>query len=92
VESVVSACLIVLVVRSRRPFFRTMPSRYLLVATHVIVGLTVLIPFTPLAEVFKFTSLSVEYLLLLLAIVVLYILTAELAKVLFYRRLKVQQE
>ena len=92
VESVVSACLIVLVVRSRRPFFRTMPSRYLLVATHVIVGLTVLIPFTPLAEVFKFTSLSVEYLLLLLAIIVLYILTAELAKVLFYRRLKVQQE
>ena len=92
VESVVSACLIVLVVRSRRPFFRTMPSRYLLVATHVIVGLTVLIPFTPLAEVFKFTSLSLEYLLLLLAIVVLYILTAELTKVLFYRRLKAQQE
>ncbi|MEX0586913.1 MAG: magnesium-translocating P-type ATPase, partial [Pirellulales bacterium] len=32
-ESIISACLIVLVVRSRRPFFRSRPSRMLLLAT-----------------------------------------------------------
>src|ERR1017187_4165427 len=38
VESVVSACLILLVVRSRRPFFRSKPSRHLLLATLGEIG------------------------------------------------------
>jgi P-type Mg2+ transporter len=91
-ESVVSACLVVLVVRSRRPFFRTMPGRYLLVATHVVIGLTILIPFTPLGAVFKLTPLPFEYLLFLGVIVILYIIAAEAVKVIFYRRLKTQQD
>ncbi len=85
VESVVSACLVVLVMRSRRPFFRTMPSRLLLLSTHAVVGLTILMPFTPLSAVFKFTSLPPGYLLLLAVIVFLYIVAAELAKAAFYR-------
>jgi Mg2+-importing ATPase len=91
-ESVVSACLVVLVVRSRRPFFRTMPSRYLLIATHIIVGLTILIPYTPVGTIFKFTPLPFHYLVLMGIIVLLYILGAELVKVVFYRRLKAGQD
>jgi P-type Mg2+ transporter len=85
VESVVSACLVVLVMRSRRPFFRTMPSRLLLLSTLAVVGLTILMPFTPLSSVFKFTSLPPGYLLLLAVIVFLYIVAAELAKAAFYQ-------
>jgi Mg2+-importing ATPase len=86
VESVVSACLIVLVIRSRRTFFQMMPSRLLLLATFAVVSLAILMPFTPLAAVFGFTSLPSEYLLLLGAIVILYIVAAEFAKAAFYRR------
>jgi P-type Mg2+ transporter len=85
VESVVSACLIVLVIRSRRPFFRIMPSRLLLLATHTIVGLAILLPFTPLSAILDFAPLPVEYLLILGAIIILYIGAAELAKAVFYR-------
>ncbi len=38
VESVISASLIVLVIRSRRPFFKSFPGKYLLITTLVIVG------------------------------------------------------
>jgi len=87
VESVVSACLIVLVIRSQRPFFRNMPGRYLLLATLVVAGLATLLPYTPLAAAFEFTWLPARYLLLLGGIVALYILAAELAKAAFYRRI-----
>ena len=48
-ESVISACLIVLVVRSRRPFWRSRPSVYLLWTTVAIVVATLILPYTPVA-------------------------------------------
>ena len=56
IESVLSASLIVLVIRSRRPFFKSYPSKYLLLATLVIVGITLVLPFTPLGALFGFTQ------------------------------------
>jgi Mg2+-importing ATPase len=46
-ESVISASLIVLVIRSRKPFFKSRPGKYLLIATLSIVVVTVIVPFTP---------------------------------------------
>jgi Mg2+-importing ATPase len=86
IESVVSASLIVLVVRTRKPFFLSRPSRSLTLATCLVVVATVLIPYTPLAGVFGFTPLGLRYLGALVVVVVLYIVTAELAKRAFYRR------
>ena len=87
VESVVSACLIVLVIRSRRPFYRLMPSRLLLLSTHVVVGLAIVMPFTPLSAILNFAPLPGSYLLILGAIIILYIVAAELAKAAFYRHI-----
>src|SRR6185295_402931 len=53
-ESVLSASLIVLVIRSRRPFFKSQPGKYLLFATLLSVGVTLVFPFTPLGQVFGF--------------------------------------
>ena len=85
-ESVISASLIVLVIRSRRPFFRSRPSRQLLTATLLIVALTLIVPYTPLAAIFGFQPLNVLFLSLMGVIVILYIATAEMAKKLFYER------
>jgi Mg2+-importing ATPase len=57
-ESVISASFIVLVIRSRKPFFRSRPGKYLLIATLSIVILTILLPFTPLGKFFGFSPLS----------------------------------
>jgi Mg2+-importing ATPase len=87
-ESVVSACLIVLVIRTRKPFIRSKPSKYLLIATLSTVLATVALPFTPLGELFGFSRVPLSYLLLIGIVVAIYIVTAEGVKAVFYRRVK----
>jgi P-type Mg2+ transporter len=86
-ESVVSASLVVLVVRTRRPFFQSLPGRYLLVATLAVAAGAVMLPFTPLGALFQFAPLPPFYLLVMAAIVAGYLLSAEVAKHLFYYRI-----
>jgi Mg2+-importing ATPase len=87
-ESVISASLIVLVIRSRKPFFKSRPGKYLLRATLSIVVVTLILPFTPLAEIFGFSSLPISFLLIIGMIVMLYIITAEMVKTVFYQKVK----
>ena len=87
-ESVISASLIVLVIRSRKPFFQSRPSKYLFMATFVVLIVTVLLPFTLLGEIFGFTQLAISSHFLLAGIVMLYIVTAELAKTIFYQKVR----
>ncbi len=88
VESVVSAALIVLVIRSRRPFFRSRPGRPLLLATLGIVALALALPYTPLGRLFGFCPLPPAMMLAVGGIVVLYTVTAEAVKMLYYRKAK----
>jgi Mg2+-importing ATPase len=87
-ESVVSASLIVLVIRSRRPFFQSRPGIYLTLATLLTVGITLLVPLTPIGQLFAFTPLPLPCLIVMSLIVGLYVLAAELAKRIFFRRTK----
>jgi Mg2+-importing ATPase len=87
-ESVVSAALIVLVVRTRRPFFRSAPGRHLAAATLLIVALTLVLPFTPFGRIFGFVPLPISFILLMGMIVVLYIIGAETTKKIFYKRVR----
>jgi len=90
IESIISAALIVLVVRTRKPFITSRPGKYLLIATLVIVALTLIIPFTPLSILFGFTALPLIFFIALAVIVGLYIATAEIAKFLLYKKVNKQ--
>ena len=87
-ESVISASLIVLVIRSRKPFFKSRPAKYLLMATLLIVIMTLILPFTPLGGIFGFRPLPISFLLLIAIVVVCYIISAELVKTVFYEKVK----
>ena len=87
-ESVISASLIVLVIRSRKPFFKSRPANYLLIATLLTVVVTVALPYTALGTIFGFSRLPMSFLLLIAVIVLLYILAAEIVKRAFYQRVK----
>jgi Mg2+-importing ATPase len=89
IESIISASLIVLVIRTRKPFVQSRPGKYLAVITLTIVLISLAVPFTPLKNLFDFTGLPAVFYLALLIIVVCYILTAEIAKHFFFRRGKV---
>jgi Mg2+-importing ATPase len=85
VESVISASAIVLVVRTRRPFFRSRPGRPLLAATLATTVVTLALPYSPLARLFHFEPLPAPFFLLIAAIVLLYVTGAEVLKRAFYR-------
>jgi Mg2+-importing ATPase len=88
-ESVISASMIVLVIRSRKPFFRSKPGKYLLISTLSIAVITLIFPFTPLGNILGFSPLSFSTYLLLLLIVAIYIISAEITKTIFYKKVKI---
>jgi Mg2+-importing ATPase len=88
VESVVSAVFIVLILRTRRPSWRSAPGRYLLLATLAIAAGTICLPYTPVGLIFGFKPLPIHLLLVVGLIVVLYMALAEWGKRFFFRREK----
>lgn len=86
-ESVISAILIVLVVRTRLSFLKSLPGKYLSLVTTCIMLLVLAIPFSPFAAIFGFVTLSWKYYVLMMGTVIAYILSAELAKQWFYKRI-----
>ena len=68
--------------------FRSRLSKYLFVATILVVIVTVILPFTALGGIFGFSRLPVAFLLLIAIIVMGYIVTAEIAKTIFYKKVK----
>jgi len=58
------------------------------VATFMVVGVTLILPFSPLAEPFGFRSLPILFLFVLVGIIALYVFAAEMAKKIFYAKVK----
>lgn len=85
-ESVVSAVFIVLVVRTRSPFFKSPPGKLLLYATLLVFTFVLLIPLLPVSGWFGFTPLPAIFYLWMAGIVAMYLLSAELAKKWFYKK------
>ncbi|HSB17653.1 MAG TPA: magnesium-translocating P-type ATPase [Bryobacteraceae bacterium] len=84
VESVISASAIVLVIRTRRPFFASRPGPPLVLATLAVALVTLLLPLLPIAAPLGLSPMPPSFLVLLAAILAGYVLTAELVKRRFY--------
>ena len=84
-ESLISASL---VVRTRQSIFNSKPGKYLFMATLATVGVTMLIPWTPLAKLFGFQPLPLNFVLVISAIVLFYVIAAEIVKLVLYSRVK----
>ena len=87
IESLLTELVIALVVRTRRPFFRSRPGTLLWVLTLGVGVLTFALPYLPIAPLLGFTPLPVWVLAALAGLTAVYVLFAEITKKLFYRRL-----
>jgi Mg2+-importing ATPase len=84
-ESLATQTLVIFVIRTRRtPFFRSHPSPPLLIAALTTVAIGVALPLSPLASVLGFARLPATFLLVLLAMVVVYLLLVDVGKRVFY--------
>lgn len=86
IESLLTELVIALVVRTRRPCWRSRPGQMLWVATLVVALLTLAIPYLPGSQLLGFTPLPPLILGVLLGITGLYVAGAEAAKHWFYTR------
>jgi len=85
VESVLSAGMVVFMVRTRLSFRRSRPSRAMLGMTLLVAAITLALPYSPLAGLLGFQPLPVIYLVGIAGIVLAYLIAAELTKRWFYR-------
>lgn len=84
VESAMTELAVMLVLRTRRPFFRSRPSATLL-GTSLLVGFaTLAIPYSPAAPVLGFEALPLSILAAIAVLITAYVLVTEIAKRLFY--------
>ncbi|MGE5463896.1 MAG: magnesium-translocating P-type ATPase, partial [Syntrophothermus sp.] len=86
IESVLSASLVVFSIRTRLPFLHSKPSRAMLGMTFLVILITLVLPYTPLAALLDFTPLPLSYLLAIGVIIALYFAAAEITKRWFYHK------
>src|SRR5207248_2820416 len=84
IESLATQVLVVLAIRSRRPFFRSRPHIFLGSLALGIVGFAVALPFTPIGAWLGFMGPSALFFYLAAAIVS-YLALVEVTKFVFYR-------
>ncbi|MGT2961205.1 magnesium-translocating P-type ATPase [Streptococcus caballi] len=84
-ESILSAILVMLIVRTARPFIKSKPSRNLIRAFLVILVLEFILIFSPLNTFLGLQRISLGLLLSLILISCLYAVFAEIVKHIFYR-------
>jgi Mg2+-importing ATPase len=85
VESLATQTLIVFAIRTRRvPFLRSRPSRPLLISVFVVVTVGAAIPQSPLGDGLGFAPLPPEFFAVLVAFVIAYLASVEVAKHFFY--------
>jgi Mg2+-importing ATPase len=86
VESLLTEIFVALLIRTRRPFYKSRPGRFVLLSTLGIAAVAVAVPFLPLADRLGFVALPGSVLAALLLITLLYGVAVELNKARFYRR------
>ncbi|MEI9906896.1 MAG: cation transporting ATPase C-terminal domain-containing protein [Actinomycetota bacterium] len=80
VESTLTELTVMLVLRTRRRFWRSRPGRGLLWSSAVLAVIAIAIPYTPLHSAIGLTSIPMSLLLTLVAMIGLYIAINEIAK------------
>jgi len=86
IESLLTELVIALVVRTRRPFYRSRPGNWLLIGTAVVMAIALVLPYLPFSAIFGFVPLPAPLMLAMIALTLAYVFAVEMAKKWFYSR------
>jgi len=87
VESLATQTLVIFAIRTRRsPFWKSRPGRLLIISSLIMVAFAILLPFTPIGELFQFTVPPAQFFMYLAVFIVAYLAMVEVMKRWFYRR------
>ena len=89
VESLFTQTLIIFAIRTKKvPFFKSVPSKSLVLNIMVVLAFAVALPFTSIGGFFSFVPLPVNFLLILIGFIFVYFVLVERVKAWFYTRFK----
>ncbi|MDY0391582.1 MAG: magnesium-translocating P-type ATPase [Desulfobulbus oligotrophicus] len=91
-ESLMTELLVLLIIRTNQPFFKSRPGRFLMWSIAGMVVLTLLLPFLPIGAVFELAPLPGPVLIAIIAITGCYVLVSEMTKHIFFRRFSRPQQ
>lgn len=86
-ESLATQIIIIHVIRTKKtPIFKSRASKWLVASSFLCLAFGWILPYTPLGPLFKFEPLPLYIVLMLAGIVLAYLITVEMAKRIFYRK------
>ncbi|MFE3848706.1 magnesium-translocating P-type ATPase [Flavobacterium sp. LB3P45] len=86
VESILSELFILFIIRTHKNFFKSRPGKYLFILSLIGLVLTLILPYLPFADKVGISPLPFLNMIIMLIIVAIYILTADLLKVWFFKK------
>lgn len=87
VESVITEILILLIIRTRRTFYKSRPGKALFYSSIAMVALIILTPYLPFTQTLGFIPLPLPVLLSMLAIAAVYGWVGEITKKILFRKM-----
>ncbi len=85
-ESVMTEILILFIIRTRKSFLKSKPGNMLMIIGIISVLITIILTVPPFAPLLGFSSAHYKQILALLIILILYVITADLLKIYFFRK------
>lgn len=86
IESVLTELFIVFIIRTHKNFFKSRPSKYIFIFSFIALSITIGLPYLPFAKDFGLAPLPMINLAAMLLIVAVYIITADILKVWFFKK------
>ncbi len=86
IESVLTELFILFIIRTRKSFIKSLPGKYLFILSALALVITMVLPYFSFGADLGLVPLTPVVLLAMLAIVLLYVLTADLLKIWFFRK------
>lgn len=86
IESILTELCILFIIRTHRSFTKSKPGKYLLILSILSFILTLMLPYSFLADDIGLKPMPLFYLSLIFGIVILYIITADMLKIWFFKK------
>jgi Mg2+-importing ATPase len=83
--SILTELAVLFVLRTRRPFFRSRPSKWIVIASVSVAVVATALPFSPLAGILGLTAIPFTLFVVVLIITVAYVFANELVKRVFWK-------
>jgi len=86
IESICTELLILFVVRTHKSLWKSMPGKLLIALSALALVITLALPFTPFATTLGFVVPPFKLLGIITGILILYVLTADFLKIIFFKK------